>query len=693
MNDQPGIHKDRRFGHVRRFLIRERLIPRLSGCLAIGLAAAVCCRPGTAAAEDRTRVASVESLIEMDLEELMAIPVTSVSRKEEPASKAPAAVFVLTGEEIRRSGAASIPEALRLVPGVHVARINANKWAVSIRGFNGLYAYKLLVLVDGRSIYSPLFSGIIWEAEDLLLDDIARIEVIRGPGASVWGANAVNGVINIITKHSRDTRGGMLKGIAGTEERGGAFRYGGGKEDGLTWRVWSKYMDFDGQTGLRGERAEDDWDTLRGGFRLDKSIGGEDSLMLQGDIFDVDTRYYLTAPRRFPGGMTTFTDDYDSHGGYLLGRWERTFSDTDNLALQLYYDYADHELSAVHEIRHIGDIDFQHRLAAGNRHEIVWGAGWRVSADNLGESYVLTFDPARRTDHLFSAFAQDTITLAEDRLALTLGLKLEHNDYSGLEIQPTARLRWTPGARHTLWAAVSRAVQTPTRGFHDMRINAARFPGGLVAILPNPDSGSEELLAYEAGWRVQAADTVSLDFAAYLFDYDDLRTAERLMIRPECRFFPPHILIPVRYDNKMHGLGYGFEAAINWQARPNWLLSAGYSLKQLDLELEPGSSDSTAIGKEAEYPAHQASLRSCWDITDHIELDAMLYYADRLSGLDVDSYTRADLRLGWTPREDLALSIMARNLFDGQHKEYRSIEGLRTTEAERSIYGMVTWQF
>ena len=634
-------------------------------------------------------------LTELSLEELMDVEVTSVSKRKEKQREAAAAVVVITAEDIRRSGATSIPEALRMAPGVHVARINSNRWAVGVRGFNGLYANKLLVLIDGRTVYTPLFSGVYWEAQDLLLEDVARIEVIRGPGATLWGANAVNGVINIITKSARDTVGGLLTVGGGDEECGfGGIRYGAKLGKSTHGRLYLKYFDRDEFVDAAEHRGADGWDALRVGFRVDwGEPEGADRLTLQGDVYDLDAGETLTVPLPFPPMMQTSDEDFDMTGGDLLGRWIHTTPGGSDLALQVYYEQTLRQQAVLEVRRHTFDVDFQHRLEVHPRHELIWGAGYRYTSDDVPGSYALIVDPEDRTDHLFSLFLQDTITLIDERLRLTLGTKIEHNDYTGLEVQPGARLLWTPNERHSLWAAVSRAVQTPSRGHHDMRINIARFPGALLAIFGNDDNEAEELLAYELGYRVRATRRLFLDLAGFYNVYDGLRTSEPGLPFPELVPWPPHLTIPLVHDNRMAGEVFGVELAVDWQVADWWRLRTGYSWLEMRLWLEGSSLDTRSEGTEDQAPHHQFHLLSFMDLPHNLEFDTALYYTDNLSGLDIPSYVRVDARLGWRPTDDLEASLCLQNVFDSHHREFHPIEGVNPTEPERSIYGKLTWRF
>lgn len=620
------------------------------------------------AAQDETEAA----VAEMGIEALMDIEVTSVSRKAQKLSATAAAIYVVTNEDIRRSGATSIPEALRLVPGLEVARIDGNKWAVTARGFNGQYSNKLLVLIDGRSVYTPLFAGVYWDEKDLMLEDVARIEVIRGPGATLWGANAVNGVINIISKHTKATQGTLATGGAGTEERGfGAIRSGGRLGDDAYFRVYAKYFTRDESVFSSGDEADDDWNQLRGGFRMDWQASAQNSLVLTADIYDGKA------------GMTDLagTADEDAiSGGHALFRWEHEGAESSASAFQFYYDRTNRTSSFASESRNTFDVDFQHRFALLEAHEIIWGLGYRLTEDDVRGSAGLSILPANRSDNLFSAFIQDEIEMSRDVLRLTVGSKVEHNDYTGYEVQPNARLIWLPDEQSSLWAAASRAVRTPARADEDIYLVLNPFP--LVTLSGNPDMEPEKVIAYELGYRNQLSDRLSLDIATFYNVYDDLRTIE------------PTSPVTLEFDNKMDGETYGAELAARWSVLDRWTLSASYSYLQMQLRPDATSADTDSEGAEDISPHNQVKLQSYVSLPHNWEFDTMLYYVDDLPGQNVPDYIRLDARIGWRPSDTLDVSVVFQNLLDDQHQEFGSTElWVKTAEVERSVYGKVTLKF
>src|SRR5882762_6305600 len=489
---------------------------------------------GNAMAQDPKTVPDVTA---MSMEDLMNMKVTSVSKHTQKVADAAAAIFVITQEDIRRSGATSIPEALRLAPGLEVARIDQNKWAIGSRGFNGRFDNKLLVLIDGRSVYTPLFSGVYWNVQDVMLEDVDRIEVIRGPGATLWGANAVDGVINVITKKAKSTQSAVVTAGAGTEERGaGGVRYGSKIGDNTYYRAYTKYFDWGPSSYPSGMTAHDGWDALRGGFRADWTPAGANSLTLQGDVYRSRFNETLTVASLSAPYSNTFPNDGKYSGGNILGRWNHT-SERSSMSLQMYFDnttIADKSLFVDHQ--NIFDIDFQHAFHTGDSQQFVWGFGYRSIRDKNDPSFTVSLQPNQVTLNHFSTFLQDEISLVDNRLQITLGSKFERNEFTGLEVQPNARLLWNLTPNQSIWTAVSRAVRTPALTEEGLRLNSAVIPPGtpsnptplpaVLAVFGSHQFNSEDLLAYELGYRVQATSNLSIDLATFYNNYSNLRTAE-----------------------------------------------------------------------------------------------------------------------------------------------------------------------
>jgi len=628
--------------------------------------------PGPTTAQTGGQVGSPGRLKKLSLEELMDLEITSVSRKAEPVFKAASAIRVITRDEIRRSGATSIPEALRLASNLEVAQVDSRQWGISARGFNNTLANKLLVMIDGRTIYTPLFAGVFWDAQDTLLEDIERIEVISGPGGTVWGANAVNGVINIITRSAKETEGLYLSGGGGNELLGvGRFRYGGRAAKNLYYRVYGKYFARDSTVFATGRDGGNQWRMGQGGFRADWEASPASLFTLQGDYYDGGIAQ--------PGARNIATS-----GGNLLGRWSHTFTKDSSLSLQFYYDRTRRLIPGVFaEHLDTWDLDSQHRFHAAGRHDIVWGLGYRVTRDNVTNITSLAFLPPRLVRQLFSAFVQDEITLAPDRVHLILGSKFERNDYTGFEYQPSVRLSWTPNERHALWAAVSRAVRSPSR------IDKTVFPITPPFILQSsPDYKSEELIAYELGYRTQVRKNTSLDLAAFYNDYDNIRSLEPL---PRPPGYPPAFPGPFVIANGLEGKTYGVELTASHQVREWWRFRAGYTYFQKHLSLKPGGNDVNKGTAEGNDPKHQFSLRSSMDLPGNLELDAGLRYVSPLPAPPVPGYTELDMRLGWRPGKHLELSVTGQNLLHDRHPEFGA--QLNRQEIKRSVYGMIAWRF
>jgi iron complex outermembrane receptor protein len=703
MNDQMN-YECRKSGNLaglgnpgRDWTLQNVLVPALLAC---GLFAASFAH-GQAAAEGAGGAA--RDLSEFSLDELVNLKVTSVSKKPERLSHSAAAIAVITGEDIRRSGVTTIAESLRLAPGMQVARVDSITWAISSRGFNDLFANKLLVLMDGRSVYTPLFSGVYWDVQDTLLEDIDRIEVIRGPGAALWGANAVNGVINITTKSAKETQGGLLAGGAGTEERGfGSVRYGGQINDKTWFRVYAKYFDRDDAATTSGGDAGDDWDRLRGGFRVDWEPSQPNLLTLQGDIYDGTERQHYILPTLAPPYSTSQPQTLKLGGGHLLGRWTHTFGEGADLRAQFYYDRTERELQIFREERDTLDFDLQSRFPLGERQDVVWGLGYRhADSHNFKSNFNLAFVPGDRETEEYSAFVQDEITLVRERLRLTLGSKFEHNDYTGFEVQPSVRLLWTPHPKHSAWASISRAVRTPSRADNDLRlVNSVIPPGvpplslpapGVVSLVGNPAKQSEVLVAYEAGYRVQLHDRVTADAAVFYNDYHRLSTFEPA--GQDLSTLPGSILLPQVFQNRAKGETYGGEISANIQLTGWWRLRPAYSYLQVQRHRRR-SQDPTAENGERDDPHHQVSLRSEMDLPWHLQLDCMGRYVDALPSRGVPSYVEADVRLGWRPTKQWEISITGHNLLDNRHREFKQlILGPPQTELERGVYGKITFRF
>jgi iron complex outermembrane receptor protein len=636
----------------------------------------------------------------------LAQEVTTVSRQESTVGKSPAAVFVVTQEMIRRSGATSIPEVLRMVPGLQVARIDSNKWSVTSRGFGDRFFNRfLLVQIDGRAVYQLINSTVSWDATDVMLEDVERIEVVRGPGASVWGANAVNGIINIITKSAADTQGGLVASGGGTEERGfSSVRYGGGNGCDFNYRVYGKWFDRDNGFNPNGN-AHDDWRAGRGGFRMDWNPTCCDTVTLQGEIFEVHSgRRDFLRPLTADPFFFTNTEDEITDGGHLLSRWSRDLGDDSGWSLQMYYDRFDRRSTnqIIHASIDTYDVDFQRHFPLGCNHQLVWGAGYRFYDIHFrpsgfdGGFHVNASDETVDLNRV-SAFVQDEMTLT-DELFLTMGVKLSHNDFSNFEYQPTARLLWTPYERSAAWASFSRAVRTPAYAEHFSQITGVAAPGGaFFTAFPNQDFDSEEMFAYELGYRAQPIDTFSWDLALFYHKYDEL-LVRRVSPPP---FIDPTTMLPVfpiSTFNGMDGETYGVELAGTWDVTDCWRLYAQYTFLQMQLHADNPADAASEPATEDLSPQNQVYLMSSWDVGCNWEVDLIGRYVDVLPQfVDVPSYLAWDLRVAWNPQENLELSVVGQNLTDTEHPEFGATGGatLRspTVEMQRGVYGMVRYRW
>jgi iron complex outermembrane receptor protein len=640
---------------------------------------------------------STADLTSYSIEDLMRLEVTSVSKKERPIGTSPAAVFVLTSEDIRRSGLTSVPELLRLVPGLHVARIDGSKWAVTARGFNGRFANKLLVLVDGRTVYSPLHSGVYWDEVDLPLEDVERIEVIRGPGATMWGANAVNGVINVITKPSGSTPGTRVSLSAGSEERlAASVRYGGSVGDGLSWRVWGKAFDRGPLARADGESAHDGWRMARSGFRADYRATEADELTLQGDLHTGSEDQTSATPMLTPPYRHPFDERAEVGGRNVVGRWTRTHSSHSETSLQVFADHTSRREVLLDHVRHTLDVDFQHRQSPAARHDLVWGFGYRNGHSHLTGSDRVRFGDSDRRERIVSAFAEDEIGIVPERLTLTLGMKVERNPYTGFQLQPNVRALWALSARQSIWSAVTRGVRPPSLFEKDASVDVAVAPGpqGLPVVLTVVGQGTpeaEELWATEVGYRRQWS-TVSLDVTAFHNHYDHL-----LSLTPGTPGFVsaavPFIRAPYLVDDKLRGRAYGAETWATWRARPGWTLTAGYTFLDLALTSNGSEQELRFEDSEDDSPRHQLMLRSLVSFGRRWEADASIHGLGSSDAGRVPAHARVDLRAGYKVSDRLTLSLAGLNLLGTSSPEFLSVFNEEVTQPRRAVALRTTWVF
>lgn len=650
------------------------------------------------AAEDNSKTNDLSALLAgMSIEQLANVEVVSVNslfKKETKLEQAPAAAAIVTQDDVRRLGVTTLPEALRMVPGMDVARIDSHEWAISARGFDAQFANKLLILMDGRTIYGPAYGGVFWGMQDMVMEDLDRIEVIRGPGASLWGANAVNGVVNILSKNARDTQGLLVSGAGGTEDQPStSVRYGGRMASNLYYRVYFKYFNRDGLVITNGQSAEDDWHSLQGGTRMDWEPTANNKFMMEGSYYNDFAQENEDIVNESLELQHTNVLNHD-YGGDVLGRWTHDFSEDSSFTLQAYYDYFRQEQVLTSETRNTFDLDAQHRFLLGTRNDIIWGLGYRYTTaefpNTLPEAFFLSWVPSQQNEQVFSAFAQDEITIAPNRLKLTFGSKFEHNDFTGYEAEPDVRMLWTPTDNQTLWAAVSHAVRTPSLYERSAVVNYTVIPGsplGLVRLNGNPDVESERLNSYELGYRIEPSRTLSFDLATFYNQYSDL-----LRFVTNASFAQgPITVFPQTIQNSGSAQTWGAELSGQWKVTDNWRLMASYSW--LHVNLHP---DAPAFQGN---PQQQFQLRSYLDLPGNTEFNGAIYYVDRqtaASGLDtatIPAYVRLDLGLVWRPTQSLEIGVWGQNLIDDRHAEFPSLKSSTQTEIPREILGKITWRF
>lgn len=641
-------------------------------------------------------------LTQKSIEDLMNIEVTSVSRKAQKTSQAAAAVFVTNAEDIRRSGAVNIPDLLRMVPGVEVAQLDGSVWAISVRGFNGQESDKLLVLVDGRTVYSPIFAGVFWDSQNVPLDSIDRIEVIRGPGAAVWGANAVNGVINIITKNARDTQGGYASGGGGNV--GSApetVRYGAKAGKLGSYRMYAEGFHTVAQRTPGGGNGEDDWDFAHGGFRTDLKVTAKDSLMAEGEGYRGNGGELAFVPVSLQPPVNSTLALRDLYSGWnLLSQWTRTISPTSQTSLQVYFDRTNRGDTTYSFGLNTFDIDFQQHVGWRTRQDFVWGLGYRISSNSAPPTFRISFQPKDRNLYLFSSFAQDEITMVPDRVYTTVGLRLEHNTYTGFDLEPSVQLAWTPNSKAMFWSAVSGADRTPGRSDRDIRVNVEALPGAgglplLVSYLANPAQKNEHVNAFEAGYRNTLSKKLSLDATAFFHRYYDLLSVEPGAVQFETNPASLHLLMPWTFANGLYGETHGFEVFANWKPAAAWTLSPSYSFLTMHLHRFSGSQDVVdGPTTEGSVPSHQAELRSSVNLPGHWQWNAAAYFVGRLPAVSVPSYTRLDSNLTRQFGERWTFSAVGQNLLRDRHAEFSGPDSnVQAGAIRRDAYARITWAF
>jgi iron complex outermembrane recepter protein len=634
-------------------------------------------------------------LTEKSLEDLMNVEVTSVSKKQQKLSRTASAVFVITQEDIQRSGATNIPGLLRMVPGMDVAQINASTWAISARGLNGEFSNELLVMMDGRNVYTLTFGGVFWETFDVPLENVERIEVIRGPGGSIWGGNAVNGVVNIIQKKTSETTGAMVVAGGGNGEQGfGTTQYGGPVGEHAHYRIYSKYFN---ESALRGG---DGYHLLRGGFRGDATFSPRDSWIVQGNLYagrEGDPTTILpsiTAP-----GPVKAERFVNLSGGFLQSIWDHTYSERSDSKLMVSYDRYE-RTDLLRQRRQTFNVDFNHHFQLGARQEWVWGLGYRATAEHTDGTLSESLVPPSQSTSVFSAFVQDEITAIPDRLYFTLGAKLERNTYTGFAPLPSARAVYEFNDHRMLWASVSRALRIPADTDVALRVNVAGDTGPdgipvLVSTFGNPHVKDEIVIAYEAGYRTTIGQRLSVDFAAYYNHYTN-----QISVEPATPFFeaaplPPHLVLPSTNENLIDGETHGLEIAANWKVAQRWTLSPSYELERIHMRSRQPSRDvTTGPETEGSDPRQQAHLRSHVDLPHKVGWDVAAYFTDRLLAQGVGSHTRVDTNVSWRCTEHLTLTLAGQDLLKARHLEFVDPSGdTRSTLIRRSWYAKLTWHF
>lgn len=640
-------------------------------------------------------------LTQFSLEELMNLEVELVSKKHENLFETTAASYVISPEDIQQSGFTSLPELLRLSPGFAVARIDANKWAISSRGFNGVFANKLQVLIDGRSVYSPLFSGVFWNCQELVLEDISQIEIIRGPGATLWGSNAVNGIINVRTKPAEETQGGLFSMQAGTEEQMlTTLRYGGKIGNHLFYRFNTKYSKHNHLVDSSGAGTADGWTGQLGAFRLDWYPQSHSRLTIQGDYYADEVGQMVTI---IPAENQPFYRRIDTvatdAGGNLRLRLQHEFSPENDVALQFYYDQFNRNDVILNLTTRTFDFDFQQRFKFRPTHEIVWGLGYRRVTDETEGTFYFSLDPARAQIDLFNAFFQDELNFFRDRFRIVFGSKLEHQNFTGLEIQPNFRLLYRPNPNRAYWLAASRAVRIPTRVETDVfSVRGLEYTRGIPVfgvMLGSDEFGSEVLHAYELGYRANLNHIISLDLALFYNDYRRLRNYETGGW--EYKFSPPpaHGMAYFHIDNNMTGYTWGGEILFKMKPAPGCYLEASYSNLQLKVALKNTNIFyAFSKGTEGESPEHQALLRGSFDLPRGIIFDFGLRFVDQVPTNKIDQYYNLDAQITWQVIKNIKFAVIGQNLLQTQHAEYSpSYDDIQATWVPRGFSGKMQIQF
>jgi iron complex outermembrane receptor protein len=625
----------------------------------------------------------------LSLEQLMNVEVTVASRSEQKLFDAPAAVYVISGDELRRQGFTNVQEALRMVPGFYVARWTSNMWDVTARGFSRGFANQLLVMIDGINVYTPLFAGVWWQLQEIDMADVERIEVVRGPGASLWGQNAVNGIVNVVTKHASETQGWRADTTLGDEERRVAGRYGGKLGDDDYFRTWLVASDHDPLVDSNGDPADfEDWQIGKAGFECDWNLDGGDRLRLLGNAYSarIGEEYFSALPA--PPYITFVRDHTPKTGVNLLASWEHPSGAATLDKVTATYS-RDNQKQVDFQLKIDSfDLEWQRRAPLTDDNIVTFGLGYHFIASDLPGDFTYTFDPDHNTTYTARAFIQDEILVPAHDLKFVLGAEVENNEYTQNEIQPSVRAIWTPKETQALWAAVSRAVRTPSieENYLRYRIPTAT-PGDFLIYTGSESVDPEDLIAYEVGWRTQATDSVALDTTAFYNDYSNMVTREPGPVYTQGGIN----YTPLVFDNMGKSQAWGVEIAADWVATTNWHLRAAYTFFEQNNQLESAGNDAGYKRIDHSFPENQANLRSYLDLGDHWELDAGVYYVDSVPYLSNDAYIRTDVRLGYNPTPNWRFSLGVQNALKARHAEEGQGQVGIGSEVERNVYVNLSW--
>jgi len=617
-------------------------------------------------------------LFQLDLEQLMKVKIVSVSKYEKSADETPAAVYVINRNDILRKGAITTAELLRGVPGLHVARIDANKWAVSIRGMNDRFANKLLVLVNGRSVYTPIFAGVYWNLQDMPLEIIERIEVVRGPGATLWGANAVNGVINIITRNSSEISGSEVSSFVSSEGSSVSSIIAKQIDDKTSYNIFAKGLRVDNFESDSSSIANDSWKKLNLGFRLDYDDNKDQKWLTEGSLTKGKANSTSFRTQLFPVALSTkFKDLIDYKTGHVLVRFDKMLDTQSKLKFQSYFDFFDRTSSSARYVVRTFDFDFQHQFNYLDKHNIVWGGGYRLVDDDLEPSFTISFNRKSVNSELYSLFIQDEYQVSENT-DMTLGSKFEYNDFSGFEYQPSLRVSHLLDNGHHIWAGITRAVRVQSRSNHDLRINVTAFPASpptsplptLVSILPNPDLVSETIISTEAGYRGMLNSDLSLDISIFNNQYDHLNSQRQGFSVENSPI--PHFLLSSTIDNQIEAETYGLEAQVNWSVNKNLQLRSNYSYLKVkaDYKNTLNADPRLIVDFENNNPQQQANFQVNWKINSSLDINSDIYYVSESQSRDINSYTRVDFNFQWRPSTNYYFSMGVTNLLDSHHQEF-----------------------